>query len=128
MFIKMIYEMFAHYVLMNVSGMEEKKILMLSKDVVHHQYPGIDTIPFFQISFNRGMVLNNTYNKIDPHDYNGNILNYALNLCFHSEKSFEHENNDELCSIFCMSYYCLMENMNRTLNKEDISKIMTLIN
>ncbi|EBY6655624.1 hypothetical protein D5B42_23195 [Salmonella enterica subsp. enterica serovar Oranienburg] len=128
MIFKLVSEMFLAFAVENIGNAEKIYFSVSSKNVKHDQYPKINIIPFFNVEFNKGMILRNTYFKLSPDDYNSNILNYALNLCFHSEKSFEYENNDELCSIFSMSYYCLMENMNRTLNKEDISKIMTLIN
>ncbi|HHL1923302.1 TPA: hypothetical protein ACQ2HY_003309 [Klebsiella pneumoniae] len=127
MILKLVSEMFIAFAVENIGNAEKIYFSVSSKNVKHDQYPKINIMPFFNVEFNKGMVLSNTYFQLSPEDYNSNILNYALNLCFYSEKSFEHENNEELCSIFCMSYYCLLENMYRTLNEEDIKKVFTLI-
>lgn len=127
MILREIYKMFNHFANENVGGLQIDKVVVKSINVNHEFYINIKEIPFFSVGFKKGQYLKNTFNTIALNEYSDNVLNYALSLCFFSEKSFEYEDNEQLCKIFCMSYHCTLENMGRTLSEEDFNKVIRLI-
>ena len=118
--------MFKDFANENVGGISFDKVVIKSINVNHEDYSHLKEIPFFSVGFKKGQYLKNTFNKINTNEYSENILNYALALCFFSEKSFEYEDNEQLSEIFCISYYCTLENMQRTLSKEEYRKVLYL--
>ncbi|MHB9348760.1 hypothetical protein ACPUEX_22345 [Enterobacter vonholyi] len=128
MILEIVYELFKSFSFTNIKCKEEIIFSISNIDVKHNVYPNILTIPFFNVNFEEGMILKNTYSTLLSKEYNTNVLNYSLNICFHSEKMNEHNFDENMHAVFTMSYYCILENMYRTLNKEDVRKILTLIN
>ncbi|MCC3735963.1 hypothetical protein LLS47_24015 [Rouxiella badensis] len=94
------------------------------KDTKHPEYPEITKILFFEIEFRKGLTLANTYNNIDEKYINERTLNYAINLCFNSEMSFKYSHDNELRECFSCAYYCIMENMYRTLSEKERGKVL----
>lgn len=109
----------------NVEGFHvSENIYKRWKDTEHPEYPEITKIPFFEIEFRKGLTLANTYNHIDEKYINERTLNYAINLCFNSEMSFKYSHDNELRECFSCAYYCIMENMYRTLSEKERGKVL----
>ncbi|SAQ61646.1 hypothetical protein [Klebsiella oxytoca] len=112
------------FVLNNVEGFNIfDKIHIKMIDVHHPGYEGINRVPFFEIDYRKGFTLANTFNHIDDEYINQRTLNYALNLCFNSEMSFKCEHNRFISECFSCTYYCIFENMYRTLSEKESGKV-----
>jgi len=112
------------FVINNVEGLRiSENIYPKMIDANHPDYQEITKIPFFEIEFRKGLTLANTYNNIDEKYINERTLNYAINLCFNSEMSFKYSHDDELRECFSCAYYCIFENMYRTLSEKESGKV-----
>ncbi|CQU01711.1 Uncharacterised protein [Salmonella enterica subsp. enterica serovar Typhi] len=112
------------FIIENVEGFNVlEKIYPKMIDTKHPEYPEITKIPFFEIEFRKGLALAHTYNNIDEKYINKRTLNYAINLCFNSEMSFKYSHDDTLRECFSCAYYCIMENMYRTLSEKESGKV-----
>ncbi|EHR7215899.1 hypothetical protein N1H60_004630 [Salmonella enterica subsp. enterica serovar Kentucky] len=115
------FEEFAKY---NVKNYKENTLLMIPEKVSNINYPLIEYVPFFLF---KGENLLFTSNQLDDNRINKDVLMYAVNLCFNSEMSFKYENKDIISNTYSAVYYCLLEKMYKTLNKNDLESVLYLI-
>ncbi|EPF5079382.1 hypothetical protein ACSSUQ_004220 [Yersinia enterocolitica] len=105
----------------NVEGYEHSKTLMMPEHVSNKDYPQIDRVPFFSFE---GSKLMFTYNQLEENRINKAVLKYAVNLCFNSDMSNKYENMEALSNTYAAVYYCLLDNMYKTLKKKDIESVL----
>ncbi|EAO8523368.1 hypothetical protein FT817_14945 [Shigella flexneri] len=115
------FEEFAKY---NVKNYKENTLLMIPEKVSNINYPQIEYVPFFLF---KGENLLFTSNQLDDNRINKDVLMYAVNLCFNSEMSFKYENKDIISNTYSAVYYCLLEKIQKTLNKNDLESVLYLI-
>lgn len=115
------FEEFAKY---NVKNYKENTLLMIPEKVSNINYPQIEYVPFFLF---KGENLLFTSNQLDDNRINKDVLMYAVNLCFNSEMSFKYKNKDIISNTYSAVYYCLLEKMQKTLNKNDLESVLYLI-
>lgn len=105
----------------NVEGYEHSKTLMMPEYVSNTDYPQIKRVPFFSFE---GSKLLFTYNQLEENRINKAVLKYAVNLCFNSDMSNKYGDMEDLSSTYATVYYCLLDNMYKTLKKKDIESVL----
>ena len=105
----------------NVEGYEHSKTLMMPEYVSNKDYPQIDRVPFFSFE---GSKLLFTYNQLEENRINKAVLKYAVNLCFNSDMSNKYGDIEDLSNTYYAVYYCLLDNMYKTLKKKDIESVL----
>ncbi|MBK0019107.1 hypothetical protein [Kosakonia sp. S42] len=105
----------------NVEGYEHSKTLMMPEYVSNTDYPQIKRVPFFSFE---GSKLLFTYNQLEENRINKAVLKYAVNLCFNSDMSNKYGDIEALSNTYSAVYYCLLDNMYKTLKKKDIESVL----
>ncbi|HBQ8857497.1 TPA: hypothetical protein MBN28_005218 [Klebsiella variicola] len=105
----------------NVEGYEHSKTLMRPERVSNNDYPQLEYVPFFSFE---GSKLLFTYNQLEENRINKSVLKYAVNLCFNSDMSNKYGDMEDLSSTYATVYYCLLDNMYKTLKKKDIESVL----
>lgn len=105
----------------NVEGYEHSKTLMMPEYVSNTDYPQIERVPFFSFEGNKLLF---TYNQLEENRINKAVLKYAVNLCFNSDMSNKHGDIEALSNTYSAVYYCLLDNMYKTLKKKDIESVL----
>ncbi|EOG5128150.1 TPA: hypothetical protein HFQ00_004745 [Escherichia coli] len=105
----------------NVEGYEHSKTLMMPEYVSNTDYPQIKRVPFFSFEGNKLLF---TYNQLEDNRINKAVLKYAVNLCFNSDMSNKYGDIEALSNTYSAVYYCLLDNMYKTLKKKDIESIL----
>ncbi|EBN2834167.1 hypothetical protein DOG22_23575 [Salmonella enterica] len=105
----------------NVEGYEHSKTLMMPEYVSNTDYPQIERVPFFSFEGNKLMF---TYNQLEENRINKAVLKYAVNLCFNSDMSNKYGDVEALSNTYSAVYYCLLDNMYKTLKKKDIESVL----
>lgn len=105
----------------NVEGYEHSKTLMMSEYVSNTDYPQIERVPFFSFEGNKLLF---TYNQLEENRINKAVLKYAVNLCFNSDMSNKYGDIEALSNTYSAVYYCLLDNMYKTLKKKDIESVL----
>lgn len=105
----------------NVEGYEHSKTLMMPEYVSNTDYPQIERVPFFSFEGNKLMF---TYNQLEENRINKAVLKYAVNLCFNSDMSNKYGDIEALSNTYSAVYYCLLDNMYKTLKKKDIESVL----
>jgi hypothetical protein len=105
----------------NVEGYEHSKTLMMPEYVSNTDYPQIKRVPFFSFEGNKLLF---TYNQLEDNRINKAVLKYAVNLCFNSDMSNKYRDIEALSNTYSAVYYCLLDNMYKTLKKKDIESIL----
>ncbi|HAK5312697.1 TPA: hypothetical protein H1V56_004507 [Salmonella enterica] len=105
----------------NVEGYEHSKTLMMPEYVSNTDYPQIERVPFFSFEGNKLLF---TYNQLEENRINKAVLKYAVNLCFNSDMSNKYGDIEALSNTYSAVYYCLLDNMYKTLKKKDIESVI----
>ncbi|EAP2321122.1 hypothetical protein ACIMOP_22765 [Escherichia coli] len=105
----------------NVEGYEHSKTLMMPEYVSNTDYPQIKRVPFFSFEGNKLLF---TYNQLEDNRINKAVLKYAVNLCFNSDMSNKYGDIEALSNTYSAVYYCLLDNMYKTLKKKDIESVL----
>ncbi|ECR9490946.1 hypothetical protein F2G91_23375 [Salmonella enterica] len=105
----------------NVEGYEHSKTLMMPEYVSNTDYPQIKRVPFFSFEGNKLLF---TYNQLEDNRINKAVLKYAVNLCFNSDMSNKYGDIESLSNTYSAVYYCLLDNMYKTLKKKDIESVL----
>lgn len=105
----------------NVEGYEHSKTLMMAEYVSNTDYPQIERVPFFSFEGNKLLF---TYNQLEENRINKAVLKYAVNLCFNSDVSNKYGDMEALSNTYSAVYYCLLDNMYKTLKKKDIESVL----
>jgi len=105
----------------NVEGYEHSKTLMMPEYVSNTDYPQIERVPFFSFEGNKLLF---TYNQLEENRINKAVLKYAVNLCFNSDMSNKYRDIEALSNTYSAVYYCLLDNMYKTLKKKDIESVL----
>ncbi|ENU5948741.1 hypothetical protein ACFH7R_004541 [Salmonella enterica] len=105
----------------NVEGYEHSKTLMMPEYVSNTDYPQIERVPFFSFEGNKLLF---TYNQLEENRINKDVLKYAVNLCFNSDMSNKYGDIEALSNTYSAVYYCLLDNMYKTLKKKDIESVL----
>lgn len=105
----------------NVEGYEHSKTLMMPEYVSNTDYPQIKRVPFFSFEGNKLLF---TYNQLEDNRINKAVLKYAVNLCFNSDMSNKYRDIEALSNTYSAVYYCLLDNMYKTLKKKDIESVL----
>lgn len=105
----------------NVEGYEHSKTLMMPEYVSNTDYPQIERVPFFSFEGNKLLF---TYNQLEDNRINKAVLKYAVNLCFNSDMSNKYGDIEALSNTYSAVYYCLLDNMYKTLKKKDIESVL----
>lgn len=105
----------------NVEGYEHSKTLMMPEYVSNTDYPQIERVPFFSFEGNKLLF---TYNQLEEKRINKAVLKYAVNLCFNSDMSNKYGDMEALSNTYSAVYYCLLDNMYKTLKKKDIESVL----
>ena len=105
----------------NVEGYEHSKTSIMPEYVSNTDYPQIKRVPFF--SFEGNKLLFN-YNQLEDNRINKAVLKYAVNLCFNSDMSNKYGDIEALSNTYSAVYYCLLDNMYKTLKKKDIESVL----
>lgn len=105
----------------NVEGYEHSKTLMMPEYVSNTDYPQIKRVPFFSFEGNKLLF---TYNQLEENRINKAVLKYAVNLCFNSDMSNKYGDMESLSNTYSAVYYCLLDNMYKTLKKKDIESVL----
>uniref|UniRef100_UPI003FA5FFE6 hypothetical protein n=1 Tax=Escherichia coli TaxID=562 RepID=UPI003FA5FFE6 len=105
----------------NVEGYEHSKTLMMPEYVSNTDYPQIERVPFFSFEGNKLLF---TYNQLEENRINKAVLKYAVNLCFNSDMSNKYGGMEALSNTYSAVYYCLLDNMYKTLKKKDIESVL----
>ncbi|HBO3315461.1 MULTISPECIES: hypothetical protein [Enterobacteriaceae] len=105
----------------NVEGYEHSKTLMMAEYVSNTDYPQIERVPFFSFEGNKLLF---TYNQLEENRINKAVLKYAVNLCFNSDMSNKYGDMEALSNTYSAVYYCLLDNMYKTLKKKDIESVL----
>ncbi|WP_334353907.1 hypothetical protein [Enterobacter hormaechei] len=105
----------------NVEGYEHSKTLMMPEYVSNTDYPQIERVPFFLFEGNKLLF---TYNQLEENRINKAVLKYAVNLCFNSDMSNKYGDIEALSNTYSAVYYCLLDNMYKTLKKKDIESVL----
>ncbi|MFA9751035.1 hypothetical protein ACERKA_25620 [Klebsiella pneumoniae] len=105
----------------NVEGYEHSKTLMMPEYVSNTDYPQIKRVPFFSFEGNKLLF---TYNQLEENRINKAVLKYAVNLCFNSDMSNKYGDMETLSNTYSAVYYCLLDNMYKTLKKKDIESVL----
>ncbi|HFZ1329218.1 TPA: hypothetical protein ACIJR4_005612 [Klebsiella pneumoniae] len=105
----------------NVEGYEHSKTLMMPEYVSNTDYPQIERVPFFSFEGNKLLF---TYNQLEENRINKAVLKYAVNLCFNSDVSNKYGDIEALSNTYSAVYYCLLDNMYKTLKKKDIESVL----
>ncbi|HGF4412300.1 TPA: hypothetical protein ACF34Y_005019 [Escherichia coli] len=105
----------------NVEGYEHSKTLMMPEYVSNTDYPQIKRVPFFSFEGNKLLF---TYNQLEGNRINKAVLKYAVNLCFNSDMSNKYGDMEALSNTYSAVYYCLLDNMYKTLKKKDIESVL----
>lgn len=105
----------------NVEGYEHSKTLMMPEYVSNTDYPQIKRVPFFSFEGNKLLF---TYNQLEENRINKAVLKYAVNLCFNSDMSNKYGDIEALSNTYSAVYYCLLDNMYKTLKKKDIESVL----
>ncbi|HHN7840382.1 TPA: hypothetical protein ACRQY8_004134 [Escherichia coli] len=105
----------------NVEGYEHSKTLMMPEYVSNTDYPQIKRVPFFSFEGNKLLF---TYNQLEENRINKAVLKYAVNLCFNSDMSNKYGGMEALSNTYSAVYYCLLDNMYKTLKKKDIESVL----
>ncbi|HBI6270242.1 TPA: hypothetical protein K8N54_005016 [Serratia marcescens] len=105
----------------NVESYEHSKTLMKPERVSNKDYPQLEYVPFFSFE---GSKLLFTYNQLEENRINKAVLKYAVNLCFNSDMSNKYGDMEDLSSTYATVYYCLLDNMYKTLKKKDIESVL----
>ncbi|UBM94933.1 hypothetical protein LB478_29150 (plasmid) [Klebsiella pneumoniae] len=105
----------------NVEGYEHSKTLMMPEYVSNTDYPQIKSVPFFSFEGNKLLF---TYNQLEENRINKAVLKYAVNLCFNSDMSNKYGDMEALSNTYSAVYYCLLDNMYKTLKKKDIESVL----
>lgn len=105
----------------NVEGYEHSKTLMMPEYVSNTDYPQIERVPFFSFEGNKLLF---TYNQLEENRINKAVLKYAVNLCFNSDMSNKYGDMEALSNTYSAVYYCLLDNMYKTLKKKDIESVL----
>ena len=105
----------------NVEGYEHSKTLMMPEYVSNTDYPQIERVPFFSFEANKLLF---TYNQLEENRINKAVLKYAVNLCFNSDMSNKYGDIEALSNTYSAVYYCLLDNMYKTLKKKDIESVL----
>lgn len=105
----------------NVEGYEHSKTLMMPEYVSNTDYPQIKRVPFFSFEGNKLLF---TYNQLEENRINKAVLKYAVNLCFNSDMSNKYRDIEALSNTYSAVYYCLLDNMYKTLKKKDIESVL----
>lgn len=105
----------------NVEGYEHSKTLMMPEYLSNTDYPQIERVPFFSFEGNKLLF---TYNQLEENRINKAVLKYAVNLCFNSDMSNKYGDIEALSNTYSAVYYCLLDNMYKTLKKKDIESVL----
>lgn len=105
----------------NVESYEHSKTLMMPEYVSNTDYPQIERVPFFSFEGNKLLF---TYNQLEENRINKAVLKYAVNLCFNSDMSNKYGDIEALSNTYSAVYYCLLDNMYKTLKKKDIESVL----
>lgn len=105
----------------NVEGYEHSKTLMKPERVSNKDYPQLEYVPFFSFEGNKLLF---TYNQLEENRINKAVLKYAVNLCFNSDMSNKYGGVEALSNTYSAVYYCLLDNMYKTLKKKDIESVL----
>lgn len=105
----------------NVEGYEHSKTLMMPEYVSNTDYPQIERVPFFSFEGNKLLF---TYNQLEENRINKAVLKYAVNLCFNGDMSNKYGDIEALSNTYSAVYYCLLDNMYKTLKKKDIESVL----
>ncbi|MFZ5233450.1 hypothetical protein ACOY6S_22645 [Enterobacter bugandensis] len=105
----------------NVEGYKHSKTLMMPEYVSNTDYPQIKRVPFFSFEGNKLLF---TYNQLEENRINKAVLKYAVNLCFNSDMSNKYGGMEALSNTYSAVYYCLLDNMYKTLKKKDIESVL----
>ncbi|HDT6096606.1 TPA: hypothetical protein QHB95_005115 [Enterobacter cloacae subsp. cloacae] len=105
----------------NVEDYEHSKTLMMPEYVSNTDYPQIKRVPFFSFEGNKLLF---TYNQLEDNRINKAVLKYAVNLCFNSDMSNKYRDIEALSNTYSAVYYCLLDNMYKTLKKKDIESVL----
>ncbi|MCE3788837.1 hypothetical protein LXO39_23145 [Escherichia coli] len=94
---------------------------MMPEYVSNTDYPQIERVPFFSFEGNKLLF---TYNQLEENRINKAVLKYAVNLCFNSDMSNKYGDIEALSNTYSAVYYCLLDNMYKTLKKKDIESVL----
>ena len=120
-YINVVRSDFEEFAKENVEGYEHSKTLMRPERVSNEDYPQLEYVPFFSFE---GSKLLFTYNQLEENRINKAVLKYAVNLCFNSDMSNKYGDIEDLSNTYATVYYCLLDNMYKTLKKKDIESVL----
>ncbi|EAA7344617.1 TPA: hypothetical protein ACOEGS_004515 [Enterobacter hormaechei subsp. xiangfangensis] len=120
-YINVVRSDFEEFAKENVEGYEHSKTLMMAEYVSNTDYPQIERVPFFSFEGNKLLF---TYNQLEENRINKAVLKYAVNLCFNSDMSNKYGDMEALSNTYSAVYYCLLDNMYKTLKKKDIESVL----
>lgn len=120
-YMKVVRSDFEEFAKENVEGYEHSKTLMMPEYVSNTDYPQIKRVPFFSFEGNKLLF---TYNQLEDNRINKAVLKYAVNLCFNSDMSNKYGDIEALSNTYSAVYYCLLDNMYKTLKKKDIESVL----
>ncbi|END9283919.1 hypothetical protein ABMH68_004381 [Escherichia coli] len=120
-YINVVRSDFEEFAKENVEGYEHSKTLMMPEYVSNTDYPQIKRVPFFSFEGNKLLF---TYNQLEENRINKAVLKYAVNLCFNSDMSNKYGDMEALSNTYSAVYYCLLDNMYKTLKKKDIESVL----
>ncbi|HHD0717485.1 hypothetical protein JW320_03650 [Enterobacter roggenkampii] len=120
-YINVVRSDFEEFAKENVEGYEHSKTLMMPEYVSNTDYPQIERVPFFSFEGNKLLF---TYNQLEENRINKAVLKYAVNLCFNSDMSNKYGDMEALSNTYSAVYYCLLDNMYKTLKKKDIESVL----
>ncbi|MEB2715948.1 hypothetical protein VC136_25170 [Citrobacter freundii] len=120
-YINVVRSDFEEFAKENVQGYEHSKTLMMAEYVSNTDYPQIERVPFFSFEGNKLLF---TYNQLEENRINKAVLKYAVNLCFNSDMSNKYGDMEALSNTYSAVYYCLLDNMYKTLKKKDIESVL----
>ncbi|EBG5360576.1 TPA: hypothetical protein PEP48_004704 [Enterobacter hormaechei] len=120
-YINVVRSDFEEFAKENVEGYEHSKTLMKPERVSNKDYPQLEYVPFFSFE---GSKLLFTYNQLEENRINKAVLKYAVNLCFNSDMSNKYGDIEALSNTYSAVYYCLLDNMYKTLKKKDIESVL----
>lgn len=120
-YMKVVRSDFEEFAKENVEGYEHSKTLMIPEYVSNTDYPQIKRVPFFSFEGNKLLF---TYNQLEDNRINKAVLKYAVNLCFNSDMSNKYGDIEALSNTYSAVYYCLLDNMYKTLKKKDIESVL----
>ncbi|EGJ8061810.1 hypothetical protein INU79_004551 [Salmonella enterica] len=120
-YINVVRSDFEEFAKENVEGYEHSKTLMMPEYVSNTDYPQIKRVPLFSFEGNKLLF---TYNQLEDNRINKAVLKYAVNLCFNSDMSNKYGDIEALSNTYSAVYYCLLDNMYKTLKKKDIESVL----